>query len=189
MKKPILTIITSLGLCLSGWAANLVWTPTTANWDLATTNWKNTNTSAIVAFAQGDDVLFDDTGSAFTSVVISGSLTPGAVVVDSSLDYTFTTNTAVANSKLANVSLVTKRGSGRLTLDTDNTITAPTVIEAGTLEIGAAGGRGDLGSGNITNYGTLSCNRTGTLNSSNNISGTGALAMASTTAFGSSTSH
>ena len=62
MKKIVLITLVALGLTQSSRAANLLWTPADANWDLTSTNWKDTNTSAIVAFAQGDNVLFDDTG-------------------------------------------------------------------------------------------------------------------------------
>jgi hypothetical protein len=74
MKKLCLATLAAFGLCLSSWGANLVWTPSTANWDMTATNWKDTNTLATVAFAQGDNVLFDDTGTGQPAVALGCQL-------------------------------------------------------------------------------------------------------------------
>ncbi len=174
MKRLVFITLMAIGLLQGAraHAGNLLWSPASAAWDTSALNWWDTNISAQVAFTNGNDVIFDDSGFAFPTVGVTGTLTPGAVVVDASIGYTFT---AVSSGKLGNVSLLTKRGSGKLILDTDNTITAPTVIEAGTLEIGGGAARGALGSGNITNNSLLSFNRTGTQTYSNLMTGAGSL--------------
>ena len=175
MKRLILAII-ALGATFNCWTASLVWTPSDANWDLITTNWLE-GASTPMAFANGDDVLFDDSGGSRTSVLLSGTLAAGAVVIDASVDYTF----AAANGgKLGDAASLTKLGTGKLVLETTNTIAGPTVIESGTLEIGTPAFRGTLGNGDITVYGTLAFNRSGTLNSLNKLAGAGTLFIPAT---------
>lgn len=65
--------------------------------------------------------------------------------------------------------------SGTLTLTGDNSYTGTTTIDGGTLQIGAGGTSGSLGTGAVTNSGSLVFNRSGTLVVSSAISGTGVL--------------
>lgn len=185
MKRTILIILMALGLAQPSQAANLVWTPTDANWDLGTLNWKDIDTSSSVAFAQRDNVLFDDTGLGLANVNLGANvLSPSSVVVDTAWQYSIYSTTG---GKLDNVNLLTKRGVGMLILDNDAVITNSVAIEAGTLQLGDATSRGTLGSGypgytaSVINNGTLAYNRSsGTLNFSNNISGSGTLSVAAT---------
>ncbi len=177
MKRILLVTLIALGLAQSSRAANLVWTPSTADWDILTTaNWKDTNTLATVTFNQGDNVLFDNTGTGQAAVALgANSLSPNSVLVDSSSQYSFASTTG---GKLDGNLLLVKRGSGTLILDADNTITGPTDVQEGTLQIGNAASRGTLGSGNVTNNSVLVINRSGTLNFSNNVTGSGDLTTA-----------
>ena len=160
MKRLIFTIIATLGLNPGSWAANLVWTPSTADWDLTTTNWKDTNSLATVAFAQGDSVLFDDSGTGQSAVALGANLlSPNSVLVDSSSQYSFASTTG---GKLTGGLSLVKRGTGLLILDADNAISGPTSIEAGVLQIGNGAGRGTLGSSSVSNGAALVVNRTGT---------------------------
>jgi len=184
MKRVILISMIAIGLAQSSRAADLVWAPNDANWDTVTQNWTNTSTLVSVAFAQQDNVLFDDTGFAYLSVALGTNLlSPSAVVVNSWQDYLLTSSTG---GKLTNVASLTKQSYGKLTLDADCVITNSITIEAGTLQIGNGAGRGTLGSGYpgytapVNNNGTLAFNRTGTLNFSNNISGSGTLSIPAT---------
>jgi hypothetical protein len=110
-------------------------------------------------------------------------LSPNSVLVDSSSQYSLASTTG---GKLTNVFSLTKRGLGTLILDADCVITNSISIEAGTLQIGNGAGRGALGSGYpgytapVNNSGTLAFNRTGTLNFTNNLSGSGTLSMPAT---------
>ncbi|OYW42410.1 MAG: hypothetical protein B7Z45_02050, partial [Azorhizobium sp. 12-66-6] len=88
-------------------------------------------------------------------------------------------HTATVSSALAGGTSLTKGGAGTLILSGGSNGTTTTTISAGTLQIGNAGTSGVLGSGAVTNNGTLNFNRTdsygGTV--SNNISGTGAVTL------------
>ena len=68
-----------------------------------------------------------------------------------------------------------KTSTGTLILSGTNTASGVTLISAGTLQIGADGATGSLGTGAITDNGQLRFDRTGTLAVSNSISGTGNL--------------
>jgi hypothetical protein len=179
MKKRHLSIGFAFGLCMSGMAANLVWTPgSTGNWDLITDNWVLQGTTASALFASGDNVTFDQNGYAQQTVTLSGLLSPATVVVDSPFDYTFAGTTS---AKLTNVSSLIKRGDSRLIVDSNDVITNLVTIEQGTIQLGNATDRGTLGSGYpggtaaVVNNGTLAFNRTVSLAFSNNISGSGRL--------------
>lgn len=68
-----------------------------------------------------------------------------------------------------------KSGTGKLILSGPNSSSGDTVISAGTLQIGADGAGGSLGSGEVTNNATLRFERTGTLTVPNPIGGSGGL--------------
>lgn len=172
MKKLCLTTLATFGLWLSGQAADLVWAPVTALWDTSSVNWSNTATTLPSAFTAGDNVFFDDSGTAQPVVNLTGSLSVGTVVVDAGGDYTFRTNTA-STDRINSLTSLTKRGAGKLIIEADNTFSGPTAIEAGILQIGNGGARGTLGSGPITNNTGLIINRTGTLLLNNYLSGAG----------------
>jgi fibronectin-binding autotransporter adhesin len=168
MKRILLITLTAIGLAQGGRAANLIWTPTDANWNTTTANWTNPATGGpLVAYTAGDNVRFDDSGLIQPAVTLSGALTPGSVVVDSTGVYTFSSGTLAGNVPLF------KRGTGQMVLDANNTISSPTSIEGGQLQIGAGGGTGAVGSGPITNLTGLIINRTGTLTLSNFLTGSG----------------
>lgn len=162
-----MTVI-ALGLTHSSRAANLVWNPTNANWNQTTWNWMDTNSHARVVFAPGDNVRFDDKGG-LHDVTLIGSLSPSSVLVDSIFPYSFV---GVMGTLAGGLPLV-KRGPGLLILDANNSISGPTSIEGGQLQIGNGISRGSLGSGPITNSTGLIINRTGTLNITNYLSGSG----------------
>ncbi|HTY88256.1 MAG TPA: autotransporter-associated beta strand repeat-containing protein [Candidatus Acidoferrum sp.] len=74
-------------------------------------------------------------------------------------------------------SALTKNGAGTWVLTATNTFSGVTVINDGVLQVGAGGGSGSLGSGNIIDNGSLFFNRTGSLTVVGVISGTGTLTV------------
>ncbi len=161
MKKLCFATLAVVAVCLNSLAADLTWLPTTAVWDASSLNWTNSVAGSLTNFAASDNVLFDGTGIAQPVVRLDVGLTPGTVVVDAANDYTFTTN--VTGGGITSLTSLTKRNSGKLIVDTDNSFSGPTVIEAGILQIGNGVGRGTLGSSSISNGSALVVSRTGTL--------------------------
>ena len=76
---------------------------------------------------------------------------------------------------------LTKAGAGTFILTGDNTYTGPTIISAGTLQVGNGSATGTLGTGAVTNNGSLVFNRSDSgytaIAVPNTISGTGTLTM------------
>jgi autotransporter-associated beta strand protein len=147
----------------------LYWGVGNGNWDTATANWTGSRTT----FLDGDVVNFDDSasGSSPISVNLTATRTPASVNVAGSKDYVMTgSDVAGASTALA------KSGAGKLTLANDNTYAGGTTVTGGTLQVGSGGNSGTLGSGVVTNGGTLAFDRADTaLNFANTISGAGAL--------------
>lgn len=171
MKKIVVSLAVALAFLPGSYATNLVWAPSTGDWNFSTFNWFNPNTASGAVFANGDNVLFDNTGLGFASVALGANLlTPNSVVVDSSGQYSFASTTG---GKLTGAVSLIKRGTGTLILDADNNITGPTSIEAGQLQVGNGAARGSVGSGPITNLTGLIINRTGTLTLNNYLTGAG----------------
>jgi autotransporter-associated beta strand protein len=95
----------------------------------------------------GDDTTFDGAGTA--TVRVSGPISGAGGLI--------------------------KSGNRTLTLSGANTYTGDTLISAGTLQIGADGATGTLGTGHVINNSQLRFDRTGTLDVPNAIGGTGSL--------------
>jgi autotransporter-associated beta strand protein len=129
-----------------GGTSGMTWTGIASSvWDGGELNW--TNGSAAVAFAPGQNVVFDDTALGFA--VSSGSpVSPASVLFNNSVnDYT-------VSAAMAGTIPVMKLGAGALTLSGTNTYTGPTSIGGGTLTIGGAGLLGNgLYATNIFNNG------------------------------------
>jgi filamentous hemagglutinin family protein len=73
---------------------------------------------------------------------------------------------------------ITKANAGTVVLSGANTYSGTTTISAGTLQVGAGGTAGTLGSGSVTNNAALSFNRSDAITVSSVISGTGTLIQA-----------
>jgi len=87
-------------------------------------------------------------------------------------------NTDAAYAGVITGNSITKVGSGTWTLSGDNTYTGTTTISGGTLQIGAGGNSGLLGTGNVTDNAALVFNRFDVVAVSNSISGSGSLMQA-----------
>ena len=160
-------------MSISGNPQGLVWTGvTSADWDFSTLNWTNTGTLAADLFSQGDNVSFGNFGNNGSPINIVAPVLPGTVTVNSSLDYTFTTS---GNGGISGIASLTKSGSGRLTLETQNDYSGATLINSGILQVGNAGLAGSLGTGPTTNNGALVFNRADDLTYTNRIAGSGSI--------------
>ncbi len=124
--------------------ASLVWNGNVdGNWNINnTSNWLNGGSPD--KFFQLDAVTFNDSATSF-GVVLNGSLAPASVLVDNSTDYAFSGTGGLNGS-----GSLTKRGSGRLTLNTSaNNFTGGLRIEGGTVDAQTAGGV-NLGLGTVS---------------------------------------
>jgi fibronectin-binding autotransporter adhesin len=144
----------------------------------------------------GNEIIISTGNSRFGSNFVFGSPTADSrVIVVNPLDLnqsnrTFTVNSGVGGDSAELQGVVnesggsygiTKAGTGLLILSAANTYTGATVISAGTLQIGAGGATGSINStSGVSNGGTLTFNRTGTLAMSAPISGSGVVNQSGT---------
>ena len=138
------------------------------NWDYTTANWI-TNAVATL-FADGDFVVFDDTGSASPAVNLTASVSPGGITVNSTQNYTFS-----GGGSLAGSGSLTKSGTGALILSTVNGYSGVTVISQGTVQLGDGSNTGTVGAGNVTDLGLLAFNEPSGTTFTNSITGSGNL--------------
>lgn len=132
--------------------ANLTWVGDSSLnwWDINSSfNWTN---SALTVYHDGDNVAFNDTGSVYPWVDIRSTVQPASVSVNASQDYTFQ---STAGGKISGTARLTKAGFGTLTLLTPNDNSGGTLVSAGTVQVGNGATTGDIGTGNITNNGSL----------------------------------
>jgi autotransporter-associated beta strand protein len=135
--------------------ASLVWRGfTNGNWDFATTNWFNGATAD--SFLDHDTVLFDSTGANRPAVTFATAITPASVTINAANNYTFNGPGALAGD-----GVLTKSGTGLLTVNTTNSAFAgPITISGGTVTLGAGA---NLGSGQLTLGGGATLNLAGSL--------------------------
>jgi fibronectin-binding autotransporter adhesin len=159
---------------VTGFGANLTWLGDGAAniWNLiGAMNF--TNSSGVVTnFHNNDNVNFTDAGAANSTVNLSGSLAPAAVVANSSTDYTLQGNGGISGG-----SSLIKAGPDNLIILSTNNFTGPTTVSAGTLTLGNGTSDGTLGSGNVTNNAAVVVNEAGNENLSGAISGNGSLTI------------
>ncbi|HXI71503.1 MAG TPA: autotransporter-associated beta strand repeat-containing protein, partial [Verrucomicrobiae bacterium] len=121
-NKTIDLVVSSIAQTI--WKGSL-----SGNWDTATTNW--TVQSTPVAYAQGANVLFNDSASS-SAVNLTTTLTPSTMVVsNTALNYGFSGSGSLGG----NMTLV-KDGTNTVTVSTANTYTGNTTIKAGKVMLG-----------------------------------------------------
>jgi alpha-galactosidase len=134
-------------------------------WATGSADWNSTNpvswadsTGTNAVYCDGTTVVLDDTASGVSPIIITANQweTPATLTVSNvTKDYTIQGDGGISGGLTA----LTKTGSGRLILATDNGYSGPTTINAGTLQIGNDGTSGTLGSGYVTNNATLAFDR------------------------------
>jgi autotransporter-associated beta strand protein len=138
-----------VNLSVSGVPRSLFWVGDNAlnAWDTTTANWSgDTN-----IFSAGDNVTFNDSGSAFPNINVASTVFPKSMTVsNTSQAYVF------ESAGISTDGILVKRGANLLALaNNGNAFSGPISIEAGTLSIGNGGATGSLGTGSITNNGEL----------------------------------
>ena len=130
------------------------WVAGNANWDFSTPGVWQDGTGSNVPYSDGVVAVFDDTAGGVTPIVVTlnQSVSPAAVTV-SNVAKNFTIQGG--GGITGNATSLVKNGAGTLTLATANSYSGATTINAGMLQIGNGGTSGALGSGFLTNNGTL----------------------------------
>lgn len=145
-----------------------------AVWDVnnpANKVWRVVGSGQLTNYYDGAKVLFDDTATGSTTINVSSVVFPQSVTVNNStLPYVFTGVGSISGS-----TALTKQGSNRLTIVNLNSYSGLTRIEAGTVQVGDGVQDGTIGSGAITNNGTLEFNRATLLTVGNIIGGSGSV--------------
>lgn len=104
----------------------------------------------------------------------AGTLGDGAVLNNGTLIFKRSDTYTITN-QISGSGDVQQTGSGTIKLTADNTYSGGTTISSGTLQVGDGGTSGSLGSGNVTNNGTLAFNRSDAITVANLITGSGNL--------------
>ena len=132
MKAQLVREGTAIYLVVEGVrdAASVVWSGAQNTiWDYANTaNFVSSGSQSDI-FVSGDDVAFTDDAASYT-VQLTGELPCDTVLVDASSAYTFS-----GSGSLTEGTVLVKRGTGRLTIATDNSYTGGTHIEGGTVVV------------------------------------------------------
>ncbi len=103
----------------------------------------------------------------------SGFVNNGTLTINSS-------NTVSLSGVISGTGAFNQIGTGLVTFDSNNTYAGTTTITSGTLQVGAGGAAGTLGTGNVVNNATLTFNRTDIATVANAISGNGTINQAGT---------
>ncbi|MCF7733827.1 MAG: autotransporter-associated beta strand repeat-containing protein, partial [Akkermansiaceae bacterium] len=145
-------ILKHLGLALAAGAAlatgsalaqdTVIWNGGSGDWDTSTENWTDQGTSLPTTFADGDNVIFDNSSGGTINVALE--VAPLTTTVSAaSGDYT------ISGAAIGGTGSLTKTSGGNLILTGANTFTGKTSAQAGTLQLGisAAGGIGITAAG------------------------------------------
>lgn len=135
---------------------SLTWRGTAnANWGVVDGNNNFVHSAAPTTadnFYQGDTVTFDDT-STVKSVTLNGALMPAAITVNSTGTYTFG-----GTGSIGGAASITQSGTGTLILNTANTYTGATNVNAGILQLGNSAALGSTSGVALTTGAALDLN-------------------------------
>ena len=145
------TTPTAVQLVVTGAYANLTWKPTVSQvWDASASNWLNGATSAADRFFDLDTVLFSDLGGASNVALLSGTLQPASVTVNSASNYFFG-----GTGLIGGIASLTKDGVGTLTISNANTFSGIFTISSGTVSVAADTALGAVPGSTIANQLTI----------------------------------
>ena len=120
--------------------SGLLWTgAVNTSWDTTTTNWLSGGLTAAV-YSNGTSVTFNDSAVA-TTVVIAGSVSPGAITFANS-NATYTVSATGAG--IAGLTSLVKSNAGTVVLSTNNSYSGGTMVLGGTLTVAATSAAGRL---------------------------------------------
>ena len=111
-------------------STSIVWNGVNGStWDLGNTENFTEGDGQAAAFVTGDNAIFNDEATTFT-VNLASEIEADSVIVDNTKAYTFQgTGALVGNTTLV------KRGTGTLTINTDNSYTGGNRISGGTVKV------------------------------------------------------
>lgn len=166
----------SIDLVISS-TPSLVWNGTpNGNWDIGTTaDWLNGATAATYTQPGGTGpyVIFNDSAAGTTTVNLTTTLNPSGITVSTaSKGYTFS-----GTGSIAGAGTLEMEGSTTLTIANSgaNTFSGGVNINSGTVQVGNGGSAGSLGTGPVTDSGSLIFDLNGNSTITNSISGTGSI--------------
>ena len=147
-----------VNLIVTGITYNTTWVGdgSANNWDTTSPNWTGTTN---VYQAVGDNVTFNDSGSASPDIYIVAQVTPNSMTVNNtSKQYIFDGSSSSVG--ISTSGTLIKQGASELDFTSSgNNFSGPVVIQSGTLSIGVGGSFGYLGNpSSITNNGVLQVN-------------------------------
>lgn len=118
-------------------------------WDINTSaNWLLGGIAS--TYTNGESVTFDNSGATNPIITIPATVSPAAVFVNSSSNYTFT-----GTADISDGATLTKSGSGTLTILNTNTYVGSTFINGGTLRLGDGIANDGSVAGNIADNSAL----------------------------------
>ncbi len=158
------TTNTSIDANITALSENVKWRgQNNGNWDVGsganvggTTNWRGATSASDTNFIQTDDAVFDDSATGNFNVNIVDNVQPFSVTVNNSANnYLFQGSGSITGN-----TGLTKSGTGKLTIATNNSFTGGTTVNAGTLEMGNGGATGSIVGGvTVASGATLAFNR------------------------------
>ena len=110
---------------------DLIWKGNAQNntWDIENTaSWQDQSESSPLTFSNNKKVLFDISGTNTVAVNLTTTLNPASVTVNSPVNYEFS-----GSGSLSGDMSLTKSGTGKLTVSTNNNFTGETSISEGAL--------------------------------------------------------
>ncbi|MGA2245043.1 MAG: protease pro-enzyme activation domain-containing protein [Verrucomicrobiota bacterium] len=148
------------------------WAVGNGNWDTSTPNWELLSGGGTVSYVENNLAALDDSasGSSPITLTLTGNHSPSVLTNNSAKTYVLVGRFALTGGSLI------KNGAGTLLLDNGGANGFNSVsINNGAVQVGNNDTNGSLGTGNVTNNGVLTFDRTDNVTLINLISGSGSM--------------